>query len=237
MQPVAPTPGPIEILFRDEALILVDKPSGVVVHPGWAQDDGGMVRVLNQQLGCKVYPLHRLDRGTSGVLALALNPEAARRGATAFAEGEVEKMYVAIVRGHPPPHVRVDRPLPRQEGGERVPAVTDVFCLGTWQRYAVVQAHPHTGRLHQVRKHLKHLSCPVIGDANYGKSDHNRFFREHMGLDRLALAAVGLRLPHPVSGERLLTVALPSGPLRQCLETMGLWAAVCAEIQTWRTAC
>lgn len=225
----------VEILFRDEALLIVHKPAGIVVHPGWAQDDGGVVARLQTELGCKVFPLHRLDRGTSGVLAFALTPEAARAGAEAFSAGTVEKHYLAIVRGHPPQAVRVDRPLPRQEGGERVPAVTDVVRLGLWERYALVRARPHTGRLHQVRKHLKHLSCPVIGDANYGKSEHNRFFRERFGLDRLALAAVSLSLPHPVAGPPVHVVALPEGSLALCLQQMGLWPVVEDELARLRT--
>lgn len=221
----------IEILFEDPALVLVHKPAGIVVHPGWAQDGGGLVKLLADQLGSKVYPLHRLDRGTSGVLALARNPQAARAGAEAFANGQVEKVYLAIVRGHPPEHVRVDHPLPRQEGGARVPAVTDVYRLGVWQRYALVKACPHTGRLHQVRRHLKHLSCPVIGDANYGKSEHNRFFREQFGLDRLALAALALRLPHPETRQPVQAAVAPKGSLAACLARLGLWDLTLAQVQ------
>ena len=223
--------GPFEILFQDPALVLIHKPAGIVVHPGWAQDDGGVVSALQRQLGTKVYPLHRLDRGTSGVLALALHPAAARAGALAFAHGAVEKIYLAIVRGHPPDHVHVNHALPRQEAAERVPAVTNVYRLGVWQRYALVKACPQTGRLHQVRRHLKHLSCPVIGDANYGKSEHNRFFRERFGLDRLALAALALRLPHPTTGQPVQAVVAPTGSLADCLKQMGLWPLVLEQVE------
>lgn len=222
----------IPVLFRDEALLLVDKPSGIVVHPGWAQDGGGMVKVLGQQVGQKVYPLHRLDRGASGVLAFALNSEAAHAGTVAFAEGRAHKTYLAIVRGHPPEHVVVDHPVPRDEGNtERVPAVTEVMRLGVWERYALVLAMPRTGRLHQIRRHLKHLSCPLIGDANYGKSEHNKFFRDRFGLDRLALHALGLSLPHPTTGKIVHVQAPLSGSLEVCVVQMGLASVVqkCAD--------
>lgn len=220
----------IAVLFRDAAYVVVDKPSGIVVHPGWAQDDGGVVKVLGQQLGQKVYPLHRLDRGASGVLAFALERAAAQAGAQAFAEGRVHKSYIAIVRGHPPAHVVVDHAIPNEEGSDtRVPAVTEVHRLGVWERYGLVLAQPRTGRLHQIRRHLKHLSCPLIGDANYGKSEHNRFFKERFGLHRLALHAVALSLPRE-DGTYVHVQAPMSGSLAACVEAMGLAGAVAEAV-------
>ena len=212
----------IGVLFRDEAYVVVDKPSGIVVHPGWAQDEGGVVKLLGQQLGQKVYPLHRLDRGASGVLAFALDSASAQVGAQAFADGRVDKTYLAIVRGHPPAHVVVDHPIPNEEGSTtRVPAVTEVHLIGVWERYGVVLAKPRTGRLHQIRRHMKHLSCPLIGDANYGKSEHNRFFQQRFGLHRLALHALALSLPR-ADGAYLQAKAPPTGSLGACFEAMGL---------------
>ena len=224
---------PIAVLFRDDALLLVDKPSGIVVHPGWAQDGGGLVKRLHDQLGYKVYPLHRLDRGASGVLAFALNSEAAGQGAGAFADGRAHKVYMAIVRGHPPAEVLVDHPVLREEGGtERVPAITHIVRVGVWERYALVLAMPRTGRLHQIRRHLKHLSCPLIGDANYGKSEHNRFFRERFGLDRLALHALRLSLPHPTTGAFVQGQAPLSGSLAACVQQLGLADALQGGLRT-----
>lgn len=225
----------VNVLFRDDALLLVDKPSGIVVHPGWAQDGGGMVKVLGKQVGQKVFPLHRLDRGASGVLAFALNSEAAHAGTVAFAEGRAHKAYLAIVRGHPAEHVVVDHPVPRDEGSsERVPAITEVRRLGLWERYALVLAMPRTGRLHQIRRHLKHLSCPLIGDANYGKSEHNKIFRERFGLDRLALHALSLSLPHPTTGAWVHVQAPLSGSLAACVEQMGLSAVLQSAVEDLR---
>ena len=202
--------------------MLIDKPSGVVVHRGWADDDGGVLVALREQLGQRVWPLHRLDRGASGVLAFALDAEAAASAGQAFADGRVEKRYLALVRGHPPEHVIVDHPIPAKPDGPRVPAVTEFWRLGTWERYALVEAVPRTGRLHQIRRHLKHLACPLIGDVNYGKGEHNRLFRSRFGLNRLALHASSLRLPGIDGGAAAYGFAPPSGQLADCLQAIGL---------------
>ncbi|MCA9522841.1 MAG: pseudouridylate synthase, partial [Myxococcales bacterium] len=123
----------------------------------------------------------------------------------AFARREVEKRYLALVRGIPEEAGRIDHPIPRvRKSPERVPAVTDFRRLFIFrERYALVEARPRTGRQHQVRRHFKHISCPLIGDANYGKSEHNRLFQQEFMLSRLALHAVGLGFHHPRRGEWL----------------------------------
>jgi tRNA pseudouridine65 synthase len=216
----------VPVIYRDEALCIVDKPSGIVVHRGWADDDGGLLVRLRRQLGQKLWPVHRLDRGTSGTLAFALTAEAATTLGATFTAGLAQKRYLAIVRGHPPEALVVDHPLASEPGAERVPARTELRRLGIWERYALVEAVPITGRLHQIRRHLKHLSCPIIGDVNYGKGEHNRLFRERFGLHRLALHAFSLRLPHPTSGAMVGAVAAPGDELARCLEAMGLGEVV-----------
>ena len=195
----------LTILYRDESLIAVDKPSGLAVHRGWAREsDVALVR-LRDQIGARVFPVHRLDRATSGVLLFALSAEMAGRVCAAFAAGKAEKTYLALVRGVPPAKVLVDHPLPPGEDthAPRVSAQTLVFRREVFGRYSLVEARPLTGRLHQVRRHLKHISCPLIGDVNYGKGEHNRLFRERHGLHRLFLHATRLRLPHPARGGEL----------------------------------
>jgi tRNA pseudouridine65 synthase len=152
-----------------------------------------------------VYPIHRLDRGASGIALFALDRDAAR----AFSEAwpAADKRYVAITRGHPPEHLVIDHAIPKAPGEARVPAVTEIWRKETFGRYAVVEARPHTGRLHQIRRHLKHISCPLIGDVRYGKGEHNRLFRERFALHRLALHCTSLRVPHPDGGD--LDVAAP----------------------------
>ena len=216
----------IGLLHVDDHLALVDKPSGIVVHRGWGDDDGGLVVAVRERLGRRVWPVHRLDRSASGVMAFALTAEVSAALGKAFAEGRVEKRYLALVRGHPPETAVIDHPVPGRPGGPRAQAVTAIRRLGVWERYALVEAIPRTGRLHQIRRHLKHISCPLIGDVNYGKGEHNRLFRERFGLYRLALHALSLRLPHPVSGEELTGYAAPTGTLAVCLESIGLMASV-----------
>jgi tRNA pseudouridine65 synthase len=195
----------LSILFRDESLIAMDKPAGLAVHRGWARErDVAMVR-LRDQIGARVFPVHRLDRATSGVLLFALSAEMAARVCESFATGKTEKTYLALVRGVPPDEILIDHPLPPGEDtrAPRVSAQTMIVRREVFGRYSLVEARPLTGRLHQVRRHLKHISCPLIGDVNYGKGEHNRLFRERHDLHRLFLHATRLRLPHPAEGGQL----------------------------------
>jgi tRNA pseudouridine65 synthase len=217
----------LPVLFRDDRLLAVDKPSGLLVHRGWGGDRVTALDLARRIAGRRVYPVHRLDRGTSGVLVFALDPEAARRLGAAFAEGGVEKVYLALVRGRAPEDALIDHPISRTAGGLRVPAVTAVRRLGLAEPepgrvYSLVEARPETGRLHQVRRHLKHIAHPVIGDVEYGKGEHNRFFRERYGLHRLALHALSLALPHPETGERLRLAAPVPADLAGPLAALGL---------------
>jgi tRNA pseudouridine65 synthase len=195
------TAHPLRLLFRDDHLVIADKPAGLAVHRGWAPErDVAMMRVRDA-LGCAVYPVHRLDRGTSGVLALALSAEVASTLARMFADGEVSKTYVALVRSITPTSGLIDHPLPPGEDrkASRVPARTSFVRLEVFGRYSLVELSPETGRLHQIRRHLKHIACPIIGDVRYGKGEHNRLFREHFGLHRMFLHASRIRFPHPVT--------------------------------------
>ena len=200
----------IEILYRDPAMVAVNKPSGLAVHRGWAQDESYAMTQVRDLLGQWVYPVHRLDRGASGVLLFGLSPEAARALCERFERHEVEKTYWALVRGTPADELTIDHPLRPDNSDEPQAAVTHVRRLAQYARYAWVEARPRTGRLHQIRRHLKHVSCPLIGDVRYGKGEHNRLFREQYGLHRLALHAARLRVKSPASDEMLeLEAPLP----------------------------
>ena len=196
----------IEILHRDARCVAVAKPSGVATHRGWADDEDPLLQQVRDAAGAYVYPVHRLDRGASGIVLFALDREAARAFAAAWPEAD--KRYLAITRGHPPEHVVIDHAIPSGPGEERVPAVTEVWRRDTFGRYALVEARPRTGRLHQIRRHLKHIACPLIGDVRYGKGEHNRLFRERFALHRLALHAASLRVAHPDGGELAIACAL-----------------------------
>lgn len=183
------------ILYRDARCVAVDKPSGIATHRGWADDDDALLQLVRDTVNAYVYPVHRLDRGASGIVLFALdNPAAA---AFSAAWPNADKRYLAITRGHPPDHVVIDHPIPKAPGEDRVDAVTEIWCRETFGRYAVVEARPRTGRLHQIRRHLKHISCPLIGDVRYGKGEHNRLFRTEHALHRLALHCTSLTVAHP----------------------------------------
>jgi len=221
---------PLQILYQDDSCAVVDKPSGMIVHRGWANDERDLLRVTRDALGRYVYPLHRLDRGASGAVLFALNEEAARTLNRSFADGSLGKRYLALTRGHPPERGLIDHPIPRAPGEERVPAQTEYVRLGSFERYSLVMALPKTGRLHQIRRHLKHLSCPLIGDVRYGKGEHNRLFRDRYALDRLALHAAALRFVHPSTGQRVTVRAPLSGSFAECLSQLALLDAANAAI-------
>jgi tRNA pseudouridine65 synthase len=197
----------IAILHRDARAVAVAKPAGIATHRGWADDDNALLQQVRDAVAAYVYPIHRLDRGASGVVLFALDREAAR----AFSEvwDAATKRYLALTRGHPPEHLVIDHAIPKAPGAPRVPAVTEVRRLETFGRYALVEAHPRTGRLHQIRRHLKHVSCPLIGDVRYGKGEHNRLFRTRYDLHRLALHAAALTVPHPDGGMLQVEAPLP----------------------------
>jgi tRNA pseudouridine65 synthase len=212
----------LTVLHQDDLLVAVDKPSGMAVHRGWSQERHVVLTVLRDQIGRYLYPVHRLDRGTSGALVLALDPATARALQERFEAGEVRKRYLALVRGIPPEEGVIDSPVPRAPGGPRVPAVTEFRRLGTFERYALLEVTPRTGRLHQIRRHLKHISHPIVGDVRYGKGEHNRLFRERFGLHRLALHALELGFPHPEDGHDLRLAAPVPPDLAGPLQAMGL---------------
>jgi len=180
-----------------------------------------------------VHPVHRLDRGASGVLVFGLAPEATRRLAAAFAERRVRKEYLAVVRGVPPESGTIDHPLPPESGiGARLEARTSFVRLAEIElpypvgrypvaRYALVRAVPETGRMHQIRRHLAHLRHPIVGDVNHGDGKHNRLFRERLGVRRLLLHARGLELPHPGTGERVWIEAPLPGEMATLFHRFG----------------
>ena len=215
------------ILHRDDHVVVVDKPAGLASHRGWSADDDALLQRVRDLVGTWVYLVNRLDRGASGVVVLALDPGTAARMAEAWPGAD--KRYLAITRGHPPEHLVIDHPIPKEPGGERVPAVTELWRRETFGRYALVEAAPRTGRLHQIRRHLKHVSCPLIGDVRYGKGEHNRLFRTEHGLHRLALHATSIAFDHPVTGARL-AIAAPvpadlAGAIDSCRRAYGAGAA------------
>lgn len=239
----------LPILFQDDHVVAIHKPAGLLVHRSELDrhETRFAVQLLRDQLGRHVHPAHRLDRGTSGVLVFALDRDTARQLGGQFERQEVAKTYLAVVRGHPPEAGRIDHALTRRrddaewvcdEASEAAqPAVTDFRTLATCElpfavdryptsRYALVELTPHTGRKHQIRRHLKHLSHPIIGDATFGKGRHNRFFQQHFGCHRMLLACVRMQFVHPLSGEPLDVVAPPDGEFAMVLDALGWTTAL-----------
>ena len=235
----------LPILFRDENLIAVHKPSGLLVHRSSLDrhETRFALQILRDQIGQPVFPVHRLDKGTSGVLLFALNREVVRSLNSQFESGEVAKTYLAVVRGHPPESGEIDHPLARmadEHAGISAsvheqpaqPARTRYRRLATVElpyqvdrypssRYALLELAPETGRWHQLRRHLKHISHPIIGDATHGKGRHNRLFQELFGCQRLLLAATELRLTHPLSGQALSLRAEVAADFAELIERLG----------------
>ena len=228
----------LDILYLDDYLAIVNKPSGWLVHrtPLDKGETRFVLQTLRDQIGQHVWPVHRLDKGTSGVLVFALSAEVARTLGQAFESGEgLHKQYRAIVRGWPLPQGLIDHPLKRMpddmrsEREEIQPAQTRYETLRRGElpiaqgefpslRWAEVALQPLTGRRHQLRRHMKHIAHPIIGDATHGKGPLNRAVAEFLGQQRLWLHAAALSLKHPVTGAAL-DIRSPAGP------EWALWAA------------
>ena len=207
----------LNILFEDDYYVAVYKPAGLMVHRSRLKRTG---RFLLQQLRDRIrrptFPVHRLDKPTSGVILFALSSEAAHLLASAFARKAVRKTYLAVVRGFMPEEGAVDQPLTRtiyRRKNEKTlrPALTRFRRLATAEvpvavsryatsRYSLIEAFPLTGRMHQIRRHLRHIAHPVIGDHRYGDNRHNRFFQTRLDCPRLLLTALELSFTHPYTG-------------------------------------
>lgn len=221
----------LSFIHRDDQLAVINKPSGLSVHRGWAAHEPTYaVDLLRDAVGARVHPVHRLDRATSGVLVFALDPESAAHIGRQLEQHEVEKRYVALVRGRPPDTATIDHAFVAEDETVAREAVTDVAWLASIGRYSLVAARPRTGRPHQIRRHLKHIACPIIGDVRYGKGEHNRLWRSEHGLHRLALHAVRLELRHPKTEERLVLQAPLPADLSDPLLHAGFDLSVLATI-------
>ncbi len=214
---------PITIIYEDEYYFAIDKPAGLLVHPSPIERRAtNAIALIREQMGIKAYTVHRLDRPTSGVLIFAKNPESANKLNLCFAERQVQKTYLCVCRGYTEEQGLIDYPLkeiidkvadknanPNKPAKE---AVSEFRRLGTVElpipvskypaaRYSLVEVKPKTGRKHQIRRHLKHIFHPLVGDTQHGDGKHNKLFREHFGLDRLLLMATRLEFIHPFTGQ------------------------------------
>ncbi len=233
---------PLPVIYADDCLIAIHKPAGLLVHRTALDrhETRFALQMLRDQIGRPVYPVHRLDKGTSGVLLFALEREIGRVLNAQFERGEVAKTYHAVVRGYPPEVGEIDHPLARMAdehagivaSAAAQSALTRYSRLATVElpyrvdryptsRYALLELTPLTGRWHQLRRHMKHISHPIIGDATHGKGRHNRLFQELFGCQRLLLAATRMCLKHPVSGVPLCLQADLAADFAALVEQLG----------------
>lgn len=210
----------LEILYQDDHYIAINKPSGLLVHrsPIDRHETRFAIQMLRDQIGQYVYPLHRLDKPTSGVLFFALDKQSAHLVSEQFKAHTLQKTYLGIVRGYTDPQGRIEHALKEkldkiadkdaQKDKEAQEAITEYktlakieldFAVGRYDkvRYSLVEMKPKTGRKHQLRRHMKHISHHLLGDTKYGRGEHNKLIRKEFDCHRMLLHASKLKLYHP----------------------------------------
>lgn len=220
----------LEIVYQDEYFVAVNKPAGMLVHRSWLDkhETQFVMQTLRDQIGQHVFPLHRLDRPTSGVLIFALSSEVASQVMPMFANHEMEKTYHAIVRGWIMESGRLDYALKVEldkiadkhasQDKEAQEAITDYqplaqveipYSTGSFPttRYCLMEMKPLTGRKHQLRRHMAHLRHPIVGDTTHGDGKHNKLFREVYDSHRLLLHASSLKFVHPFTQREIIIEA------------------------------
>lgn len=209
-----PPAGLLRVLYQDEHLVAVSKPSGLLVHRSRESADRVfLLQELSRQVDRILYPVHRLDRAASGVIVFGSTSADARWLQAALADEAAVKEYLVLVRGTPAAEGSSERPLTDDQGVRRE-ARTTFTCVEELGRFTLLRVRIHTGRRHQIRRHLAHLAHQVVGDTTYGKGRINQELRDRHALRRLFLHATRLVLQHGPKGSRLEIV----DPLPQELE-------------------
>lgn len=244
----------LKILYQDDSLVAIHKPAALLVHrsPIDKRETQFAVQMTRDLIEQDVYPVHRLDKATSGLLLFALNKEAARNLSTQFMEHSLQKRYIALVRGWTQEHGEIDKPLlykrdkygdrDKQQPTEAQEAYTAYRTLAqctldkplgkfAQQRYSLLQLSPKTGRKHQIRRHLNGISHPIIGDVNYGDRNHNHLFNDWRGYHRLYLAATALEFEHPLTQERITIQAPLQADFYQTLQALQLEHAIVPDLK------
>ena len=222
---IQPNISSIEIVYEDKYLIVVNKPNNVLIHEShYARNirETTLLEFLEQQLGYPVYPAHRLDRKTSGIILLLKQKENVSQFQELFTSNQIQKTYYAIVRGFSPASGTIDSPVKNDDTGIYKDALTNYQSITNIElnipvhpydksRYSLVQLTPKTGRMHQLRKHLSKISHPIVGDYKYGDRFHNRMFETEFSCIYMFLHAFQLEFIHPITNEKLqLTANFPS---------------------------
>ncbi|MTG98709.1 MULTISPECIES: pseudouridine synthase [Myroides] len=203
----------LEILYQDQYIVAINKPRDLLVHKSFIASDiqEYAIQILRDQIGQYVYPVHRLDRKTSGVLLFALDKEILKQLNDDFATRKVEKKYIAIVRGYTKDEELIDYALTNDAGQEQEAKTyyktlqrveVDIpFGNHLTSRYSLVEAYPETGRQHQLRKHFKHIFHPILGSRPHGCNKQNKMWLDRYGLMAMLLHALELKFTHPITKE------------------------------------
>jgi tRNA pseudouridine65 synthase len=200
----------LNILYQDEYLIAIDKPAGMLVHPGRdpEPDEHIAMKALRNYLEQYVYIVHRLDRPTSGVLLFTLNKTVQSAVSIQFQTWKVKKRYFAVVVGEAPEEFEVDLPVKRNEESEAAPSLTRSKRVNysppgklAEQGFSFLDVEPHTGRFHQIRRHLAWSDLPIVGDYLYGDIETNDHIAEQTGIKRMMLMSNSLEFTHPITQE------------------------------------
>ncbi len=224
----------LEIIYKDEYLVAINKPHGLLVHKsGYASNANEFaIQLLRDQIGRKVYPCHRIDRKTGGVLLFALNSETNCMMQTLFARNKIKKEYLAIVRGYSQKRDTINYPI-TNEKGKTQEAVTVYKTLkqsevdipsGKFEtsRYSLVEVLPQTGRMHQIRKHFAHIMHPIIGDRPHGCNKQNKIFKEKFNMTTMMLHALELKFIHPKTNQEIIISASPQEEFKRTKKILNL---------------
>ena len=212
----------LEIIYEDEYVLCVTKPNNVLVHHAYhsrnMSDEKSLLQLIQEQIGLKTYPIHRLDRKTSGAILLAKNKEYVSKFQDLFTKNEIQKIYYGVVRGFSPDTKTIDSPVKGRDANVHKEALTELKTLENitleipvkpydTSRYSLVELFPKTGRMHQLRVHSNKISHPLIGDTKYGDKNHDVMFDENFGFKNLFLHAGRLEFTHPFTNEKLILKA------------------------------
>ncbi len=224
----------LEILYQDQYLIAVNKPPGLAVHRSSLVSNTNTfaLQVLRDQVNAKVYPCHRLDRKTSGVLLFAMDQDTLKTIRSIFEEGKIRKRYQAIVRGYAPDEDIIDYPL-TDDSGRKKEAITSFKTIDRTEldlpfgkfetsRYSLVEAFPQTGRMHQIRRHFAHIFHPIIGDRPHGCNKQNKLFLQKWNMKEMLLHAQSLVFDHPVTKKQIKIEAQPHTEFIRIIGELGL---------------
>lgn len=219
----------LEILYQDPSIVAINKPHGLLVHQSPIARDAEefALQLLRDQLKQTVYPAHRLDRKTSGVLIFSLDKPTDRLMQQKFQNKAVCKKYLALLRGFAPSEMAIDYPLKKEDGVEQ-DAITHFRTLKqfelnvpsgkhTTSRYSLVEANPETGRMHQLRRHFAHIFHPIIGDRPHGCNKQNKFWLENFQMNTMLLHASEVSFAHPHTKETIVIQAGISGEFERVL--------------------